>query len=61
MTKRIDPDAKISYGLRIPHGLSQEIEALFAESTWKIKCRFYEMLLIEGISKYKEDKNASST
>ena len=61
MTKRIDPDAKISYGLRIPHGLSQEIETLFAESTWKIKCRFYEMLLIEGIAKYKEDKNASSS
>jgi len=61
MTKRIDPDARISYGLRLPHGLNQEIEALFAESTWKIKCRFYEMLLIKGIAKYKEDKNASSS
>ena len=54
MTKRIDPDAKISYCLRIPHGLSQEIETLFAESPCKVKCRFYEMLLIEGIAKYKE-------
>lgn len=61
MTKRIHPDARVSYGLRIPHGLRQEIDTLFAESTCKVKSRFYEMLLIEGIAKYKEDKNASST
>ena len=61
MTKRIDPDAKITYGVRIPYSLSQEIQALFDKSHLKIKCRFYEMLLIKGIAKYKEDENASST
>lgn len=61
MTKRIDPDAKVSYGFRIKHGLRKEMEALFAASTAKHKSHFYEELLMIGIAKYKEDKNASST
>jgi len=61
MTKRIDPDAKICFTVRMKHGIRQQIEALFAESTLKRKSDFYEMLLLEGITKYKEAKNASST
>ena len=59
MTKRIDPDAKVVHGFRIKHGLRKEMEALFAQSTAKHKCHFYEELLRIGIAKYKEDKDAS--
>ena len=61
MTKRIDPDAKVSYGFRIKYGLRKEMEALFAQSTAKHKSHFYEQLLMIGIAKYKEGKDASSS
>ena len=61
MTKRIDPDAKAVVSLRIKHGLRQEIDALFTKSTWKCKSHFYEMLLRDGLSQYKESKDASSS
>tara|TARA_R100001224_G_scaffold112798_1_gene96220 strand:- start:104 stop:289 length:186 start_codon:yes stop_codon:yes gene_type:complete len=61
MTKRIDPDAKICFSVRIKQGIRQQVEDLFAKSTVKRKSDFYEMLLLQGISGYKEAKNASSS
>mgnify|MGYP001369723558 CR=1 FL=1 len=61
MTKRIDSDAKVNVNLRIKHGLRQEIDSLFTKSTCKRKCHFYEMLLRDGLSQYKEGKDASSS
>ena len=61
MTKRIDPDVRVYEAFRIKHGLRKEVLAMFDESTMKYKSHFYEMLLIKGIAKYKEEKNASSS
>jgi hypothetical protein len=61
MVKRIDPDAKICFSVRIKHSIRQQVEDLFAKSTVKRKSEFYEMLLLQGISRYKEVENASSS
>lgn len=61
MAKQIDPDAKICFSVRIKHGIRQQVEDLFAKSTVKTKSDFYEMLLLQGISRYKEIENASSS
>lgn len=61
MTKRVDPDALSRIGLSISWGLRSELESLFESSPFKKKKEFYETLLRDGMAKYREGKNASSS
>ena len=61
MAKRVDPDALSRINLCISWGLRFELESLFESSPFKKKKDFYQTILRDGMAKYREGKNASSS
>ena len=59
MTKRVDPDTASRICMSVSWGFRTELESLFEKSPFKKKKEFYETLLRNGMSKYKEGKDAS--